>query len=50
MSPGRNHKQENRQRQATIRELLQEQMRLAIRHTLVTVLEGELMLLWHGIE
>lgn len=41
MSPRRNHTQENEKRQATIQELLQERMRLAIRHTLVTILEEE---------
>jgi hypothetical protein len=41
MSPRRDDKQEDEQRQATIQELLQERMRLAIRHTLVTVLEEE---------
>ena len=41
MSPRRNHKQEDEKRQATIQELLKERMRLAIRHTLVTVLEEE---------
>lgn len=39
MSPRRNHTQEKEKRQATIQELLQERMRLAIRHTLVTILE-----------
>lgn len=41
MSPRRNHTQEKEKRQATIQELLQERMRLAIRHTLVTILEEE---------
>ena len=41
MSSTQNDKQENKKRQATIQELLQERMRLAIRHTLVTILEEE---------
>jgi transposase-like protein len=41
MSPSQNDKQESKKRQATIQELLQERMRLAIRHTLVTILEEE---------
>jgi len=41
MTPKRNHTLTQAERQATIHELLQEKMRLAIRHTLVTVLEEE---------
>jgi putative transposase len=41
MTPRRNHTLSQAERQATIQELLQEKMRLAIRHTLITVLEEE---------
>lgn len=41
MTPRRNHKLSQAERQATIQELLQEKMQLAIRHTLITVLEEE---------
>jgi putative transposase len=41
MTPRRNHKLSQAERQATIHELLQEKMQLAIRHTLITVLEEE---------
>jgi putative transposase len=41
MTPRRNHTLSKAERQATIHELLQEKMRLAIRHTLITVLEEE---------
>ncbi len=41
MTPKRNHTLSSVERQATIHELLQEKMRLAIRHTLVTILEEE---------
>jgi transposase-like protein len=41
MSPKGNHKLSRTERQATIHELLQERIRLSIRHTLITVLEEE---------
>jgi putative transposase len=41
MSPKRNHKLTRSERQATIHELLQERLRLSIRHTVITVLEEE---------
>ncbi len=41
MAPRRNHTLSPSERQATIHELLQEKMRLSIRHTLITVLEEE---------
>lgn len=41
MTPRRNHTLSQAERQATIHELLQEKMQLAIRHTLITVLEEE---------
>jgi hypothetical protein len=41
MSPRRNYTEEDAKRQATIQDLPQERMRLAIRHTVVTVLEEE---------
>jgi len=41
MTPRQNHNFSDAERQATIQELLQERMRLAIRHTLISVLEEE---------
>jgi transposase-like protein len=41
MSPKQKHTLNSAERQATIHELLHEQMRLAIRHTFITVLEEE---------
>jgi putative transposase len=41
MTPTSKHKLSKAERQATIHDLLQERMRLAIRHTLITVLEEE---------
>ncbi len=41
MTPTPKNKPSKADRQATIHELLQERMRLAIRHTLITVLEEE---------
>lgn len=41
MSPKENHKLSRSERQATIHELLEERIRLSIRHTLITVLEEE---------
>ena len=41
MTPRTKHKLSQTERQATIHELLQERMRLAIRHTLISVLEEE---------
>jgi transposase-like protein len=41
MSPEENHKLSRSERQATIHELLQERIRLSIRHTLITILEEE---------
>ncbi len=41
MTPKQNHTLSADERQATIQELLQDRMRLAIRHTLITVLEEE---------
>ena len=41
MTPQENHTLSDAERQATIQELLQERMRLAIRHTMISVLEEE---------
>ena len=41
MTPKENHTLSDAERQATIQELLQERMRLAIRHTMISVLEEE---------
>ena len=41
MTPKKHDKQSGAERQATIQELLQERMRLAIRQTLIAVLEEE---------
>ena len=41
MTPAKNHNLSAAERQATIHEYLQEKMRLAIRHTFITVLEEE---------
>ncbi len=41
MTPKENHTLSDAERQATIQDLLQERMRLAIRHTLISVLEEE---------
>lgn len=41
MSPQEDHKLTRLERQATIQELLQERLRLSIRHTMITVLEEE---------
>ena len=41
MTPTANHKQIDPEGQATIQELMKERMRLAIRHTMMTILEEE---------
>jgi len=41
MTPKKHDKQSGAERQATIQEMLQERLRLAIRHTLITVLDEE---------
>lgn len=41
MTPRQKNTRSDAERQATIHELLQEQMRLAIRHTFITVLEDD---------
>jgi transposase-like protein len=41
MSPNRNHKPSQSERQATFHELVQERLLLSIRHTFVTILEEE---------